>query len=67
MEYNSNKAETVGYGIKFEYAKSDLMNDINRYLEQGLLSEEDVKYLNNKMDSLQNVKKSVSKTKGGNF
>ena len=65
IEYNANKAEIVGYSIKFEYAKSDFYLDLNNALEHTLISKEEYDILANKIDKLEVMEKSSVKSKGG--
>ena len=65
IEYNANKAEIVGYSIKFEYAKSDFYLELNNALEHSLITEEEYEILANKIDKLEIMEKSSVKSKGG--
>ena len=65
IEYNANKAEIVGYSIKFEYAKSDFYLELNNALEHSLVTEEEYEILANKIDKLEIMEKSSVKSKGG--
>ena len=65
IEYNANKAEIVGYSIKFEYAKSDFYLELNDALEYSLVTKEEYEILASKIDKLEIMEKSSVKSKGG--
>ena len=65
IEYNANKAEIVGYSIKFEYAKSDFYLELNDALEYSLVTKEEYNILASKIDKLEIMEKSSVKSKGG--
>ena len=52
IEYNVNKAEIVGYSIKFEYAKSDLTESIEKAYQSGQIDEEIYQSLMKQVDKL---------------
>lgn len=60
IEYNSNKAKTVGYSIKFEYAKSELYNDLNNSYQMGLISEDEYQELLNQINQMEMLEKKSS-------
>lgn len=65
IEYNTNKAEIVGYSIKFESSKTDLMNEITSALELGLLSKDESNVLFNKLEQINMLEQKSLKAKGG--
>lgn len=65
IEYNSNKAEIVGYSIKFESSKADFINEMSSSLENGLLNQSEYDVLINKLNDLENLENKAIKSKGG--
>ena len=64
IEYNVNKAEIVGYSIKFEYAKSDLTESIEKAYQSGQIDEEIYQSLMKQVDKLANLEKESAKKLG---
>ena len=64
IEYNVNKAEIVGYSIKFEYAKSDLNESIEKAYQSGQIDEEIYQSLMKQVDKLANLEKESAKKLG---
>lgn len=64
IEYNVNKAEIVGYSIKFEYAKSDLTESIEKAYQSGQIDDEIYQSLMKQVDKLANLEKESAKKLG---
>lgn len=64
IEYNANKAEIVGYSIKFEYAKDDLNDSIEKAYQTGQIDKEVYQSLLSKVDKLENLEKESAKNLG---
>lgn len=57
IEYNVNKAEIVGYSIKFEYAKSDLCDSLEKAYESGQIDKDIYQSLLSNVDKLEKLEK----------
>lgn len=64
IEYNVNKAEIVGYSIKFEYAKADLNESIEEAYQNGQIDQEIYQSLINQVNKLETLEKESARKLG---